>query len=84
MMLADGSTNTVQLYSGKVQLGDSIYDATYMIMGTEVLLGMGLVLENYRVCMDFKEMDVALDEINASRKEAMAERLTPLLQRLIM
>lgn len=48
--LADGSTMIVELYLCKVEIGDIIQEAATIIMGSEVLIGMGL-MKPFDVCL---------------------------------
>ena len=48
--LADGSTMFVKLYLCKVKIGGIIQDAATIIMGEEVLIGMGL-MKPFDVCL---------------------------------
>lgn len=48
--LADGSTMIVELYLCKVKIGDIIQEAATIIMGSEVLIGMGLMIP-FDVCL---------------------------------
>lgn len=48
--LADGSTTIVKLYLCKVKVGNIIQDASTIIMGEEVLVGMGL-MKPFDICL---------------------------------
>ncbi len=48
--LADASVKIVPAFLSKVKIGNKVHDATTLIMGNEVLLGMEL-LHDYRFCM---------------------------------
>ena len=48
--LADGSVMIVKLYLCKVKIGDIIQEAATIIMGEEVLIGMGLMTP-FDVCL---------------------------------
>lgn len=48
--LADGSTMIVKLYLCKVKIGDIIQEAATIIMGEEVLIGMGL-MKPFDICL---------------------------------
>ena len=48
--LADGSTMIVKLYLCKVKIGDIMQEAATIIMGEEVLIGMGL-MKPFDVCL---------------------------------
>jgi predicted aspartyl protease len=76
IMLADGSVMTIQLYSGKVQLGSRTYDATYFVFPSgEVLIGMGL-LAQYTVCFDATSGNVSMTELEKpTRKYEEAGRV---------
>jgi len=47
--LADGSASTVQLYLCKVKIGDIEQNAAAIVMGSDILIGMGL-LSPFDVC----------------------------------
>lgn len=48
--LADGTTMIVKLYLCKVKIGDIVQEAATIIMGEEVLIGMGL-MRPFDVCL---------------------------------
>ena len=48
--LADGSQMIVKLYLCKVKIGDIVQEAATIIMGEEVLIGMGL-MKPFDVCL---------------------------------
>lgn len=48
--LADGTTMIVKLYLCKVKIGDIVQEAATIIMGEEVLIGMGL-MQPFDVCL---------------------------------
>ena len=48
--LADGSVQVIPTFLSKVKLGNDVHDATTLIMGNEVLIGMEL-LHDYRMCI---------------------------------
>lgn len=48
--LADASVQIVPTFLSKVKIGNKVHDATTLIMGNEVLLGMEL-LHDYRLCI---------------------------------
>lgn len=48
--LADGSVQVVPTFLSKVKIGNDVHDATTLIMGHEVLIGMEL-LHDYRMCI---------------------------------
>ncbi len=48
--LADGSKQILKLYLCKVKIGDITQEASTIIMGEEVLIGMGL-MKPYDVCL---------------------------------
>ncbi len=49
--LADGSTSTVPTFICKVDIGGTIQEADTLVLGSEVLLGMG-IMEKYQVMID--------------------------------
>ena len=49
--LADGSTQIVPTFICKIEIGGIIQDADTLVMGSEVLLGMG-IMEKYQVFID--------------------------------
>lgn len=48
--LADGSVQVIPTFLSKVKIGNDLHDATTLIMGNEVLIGMEL-LHDYRMCI---------------------------------
>jgi len=47
---ADGSSRIIELYAGRVRLGSRVFECTIFPMGSEVLIGMGL-LSQYTLCV---------------------------------
>jgi len=76
--LADGSVHVVPTFLSKVKIGNKIQDATTLIMGSEVLVGMEL-LTNYRFCMSPMTGEVIIEEWEAVKK---LNELTESLKRL--
>ena len=58
--LADGSTMIVELYLCKVKIGDIIQEAATIIMGSEVLIGMGLMTP-FDVCLRAATSEVIIE-----------------------
>lgn len=58
--LADGSTMIVKLYLCKVKIGDIIQEAATIIMGEEVLIGMGL-MKPFDVCFRAGTSEVIIE-----------------------
>ena len=58
--LADGSTMIVELYLCKVKIGDIIQEAATIIMGSEVLIGMGLMIP-FDVCLRAATSEVIIE-----------------------
>jgi len=76
--LADGSVQIVPTFLSKVKIGSLTQDATTLIMGSEVLVGMEL-LTNFRFCMSPLTGEVIIDEWEAVKK---LNQLTESLKRL--
>lgn len=58
--LADGSTMIVKLYLCKVKIGDTTQEAATIIMGEEVLIGMGL-MNPFVVCLKASTSEVVIE-----------------------
>jgi len=58
--LADGTTTIVKLYLCKVKIGRTTQDASTIIMGDEVLLGMGL-MNPFDVCLRAGTSEVVVE-----------------------
>jgi len=58
--LADGTTMIVELYLCKVKIGDIIQEAATIIMGSEVLVGMGLMTP-FDVCLRAATSEVIIE-----------------------
>lgn len=58
--LADGSTHIVKLYLCKVKLGNITQEAATIIMGEEVLIGMGL-MQPFDVCLRAGTAEVVIE-----------------------
>jgi len=76
--LADGSVHVVPTFLSKVKIGNKTQDATTLIMGSEVLVGMEL-LTNYRLCISPMTGEVVIEEWEAVKK---LDVLTETLKRL--
>lgn len=63
--LADGHIMTVKLYLCKVKLGEIIQDAAVIIMGEEVLLGMGLMAP-FDVCLRMSTSEAVIEPQQSS------------------
>lgn len=63
--LADGHIMTVKLYLCKVKLGEIIQDAAVIIMGEEVLLGMGL-MSPFDVCLRMSTSEAVIEPQQSS------------------
>lgn len=59
--LADGSIKVVPTFLSQIKIGNNIHDATTLIMGNEVLIGMEL-LHDYRFCMSPITGEVIIEE----------------------
>lgn len=76
--LADGSVQVVSTFLSKVKIGNKIHEATTLIMGTEVLLGMEL-LYDYRFCMSPITGEVVIEEWESLKRISdLAESLDKL------
>lgn len=58
--LADGSIHVYELYLCKVEIGDVVQDAATLILGEEVLLGMGL-MGPFHICMSIGTAEVIIE-----------------------
>ena len=58
--LADGSTQIINLYLCKVKIGDITQEAATIIIGGEVLIGMGLV-KPFDVCLRAGTAEVVIE-----------------------
>lgn len=58
--LADGSTSVINLYLCNVRIGETDQEAATLIMGNEVLIGMGLMTP-YDVCFRESTGEVIMD-----------------------
>jgi len=58
--LADGSTHIIDLYLCKVKIGDITQEAATIIMGEEVLIGMGLIYP-FDVCLRAGTAEVVIE-----------------------
>lgn len=76
--LADGSIQVVPTFLSKVKIGNLTHDATTLIMGSEVLVGMEL-LTDYRFCMSPMTGEVRIEEWEAVKRLG---ELTETLKRL--
>jgi len=59
--LADGSVLVIPAFLCKVKIGNLVQEATTLLMGSEVLIGMEL-LTNYRFCMSPLIGEVIIEE----------------------
>ena len=59
--LADGSVQILPTFLSQVKIGNKIHDATTLILGSEVLIGMEL-LHDYRFCMSPVTGEVIIEE----------------------
>ncbi len=59
--LADGSIKVVPTFLSNVKIGSKVHDATTLIMGNEVLIGMELI-HDYRLCMSPITGEVIIEE----------------------
>ena len=62
--LADGTMMYVKLYLCKVKIGEVIQDATTIIMGEEVLVGMGL-MNPFDVCLRAATSEAVVEQQTA-------------------
>lgn len=60
VMLADGSVKILPLFLCRVKIGDIEQDADVMIMGSDVLMGMG-ILDQFRLCLTAISGEVSLE-----------------------
>lgn len=63
--LADGHIMVVKLYLCKIKLGEVVQDAAVIIMGEEVLLGMGLMAP-FDVCLRVSTLEAVIEPQQSS------------------
>ena len=63
--LADGSTQTRPVFMCRVKLGDKVMDAETFVMGSEVLVGMG-VLDEFAMCIAPASGNVVIQDSRAA------------------
>ena len=62
VVTADGKVHKVDIFLGKVRLGDGNFEeTTFIVIGDVVLLGMS-VLSPYRVCFHAVKKEVSIEE----------------------
>ena len=62
--LADGSIDIYELYLCKVEIGDIVQEAATLILGGEVLLGMGLMTP-FNICLSAGTAEVIIEPQHA-------------------
>ena len=65
--LADGSVHVLPTFLSQVKIGNKVHDASTLIMGNEVLIGMEL-LHDYRFCMSPVTGEVIIEEWESIKK----------------
>lgn len=65
--LADGSVLVLPTFLSQVKIGSKVHDASTLIMGNEVLIGMEL-LHDYRFCMSPVTGEVIIEEWESIKK----------------
>ena len=65
--LADGSVHVLPTFLSQVKIGSKVHDASTLIMGNEVLIGMEL-LHDYRFCMSPVTGEVIIEEWESIKK----------------
>lgn len=65
--LADGSVHVLPTFISQVKIGSKVHDASTLIMGNEVLIGMEL-LHDYRFCMSPVTGEVIIEEWESIKK----------------
>jgi len=83
--LADGSTSVVPTFISKVNIGGITQDADTLVMGSDVLLGMG-IMEKYQVFIDSAAGKVTFSSRLDSPKTTVAythyDNIADILKRL--
>lgn len=76
--LADGTIKVIPTFLSQVKIGGLVQDATTLIMGNEVLIGMEL-LAPYRMCISPMTGEVTMSEWDsANRISRLAQSLSQL------
>ena len=73
--LADGSKMMIDLYLCKAKIGDVTQDAATIIMGNEVLIGMGL-MRPFNICMSMDTSEVIIEHDPVADYVGVLHRLT--------
>ena len=62
VVTADGEVHNVDIFIGKVRLGNDDFEETaFIVIGSEILLGMA-VLSPYRVCFHADKKEVSIEQ----------------------
>lgn len=80
VVTADGAVHKVDIFIGKVRLGNVDFEeTTFIVIGDVVLLGMA-VLSPYRVCFHADKKEVSIEE---KSKEGHLSELKQSLRRIV-
>lgn len=77
--LADGTLKTLPVFLAKVKIGDTTVDASTLVMGTDVLMGME-VLESFQICVNAGTGEVVVTEQESLQR---LQQLKSALRRVI-
>ena len=83
VVTADGAIHKVDIFIGKVKVGNADFEeTTFIVMSDEVLLGMD-VLSPYRVCFHADKKEVLIEEKQSFIKNTHISELKQSLRNLI-
>lgn len=83
VVTADGAVHSVDIFIGKVRLGDADFEeTTFIVIGDVVLLGMA-VLSPYRVCFHADKKEVLIEEKQSFIKNTHISELKQSLRNII-
>ena len=81
IVTADGKVHNVDIFIGKVRLGNGDFkETTFIVIGDEILLGMA-VLSPYQVCFHAEKKEVSIGE--SFIKDAHISELKQSLRKII-
>ena len=82
VVTADGAVHNVDIFLGKVRLGNGDFkETTFIVIGDEILLGMA-VLSSYLVCFHADKKEVAIEEKQNFNKDEHLKSLTTILHKI--
>ena len=83
VVTADGKVHNVDIFIGKVKLGNADFEeTTFIVIGDEILLGMA-VLSPYRVCFHADKKEVSIEEKESFIKNTHISELKQSLRKII-